>query len=85
MRPKPLIAKLAIEELKVEELNRYAEKLQGPTRVFSKRMFPFSVLLSGAKFLQVSIRVVQDKKSEILRAGLNDTEHALKQGKPIKR
>src|SRR5262249_54935345 len=32
MRPKPLIAKLAIGKgLKVEELNRYAEKAQGPT------------------------------------------------------
>jgi len=47
MRPKPLIAKLAIEELKVEELNRYAEKLQRPTRVFSKQ----TVLLSEAKHL----------------------------------
>jgi hypothetical protein len=32
MRPKPLIAKLAIgKSLKVEELNRYAENLQRPT------------------------------------------------------
>jgi len=31
MRPKPLIAKLAIGKVELEELNRYAEKLQRPT------------------------------------------------------
>src|SRR4029077_13326233 len=54
MRPKPLIAKLAIGKVELEELNRYAEKLQRPTvkRRLQGGRFACPVLTTGAVALQ---------------------------------
>jgi hypothetical protein len=84
MRPKPLIAKLAIGNLKVEELNRYAEKLQRPTRVFSKQSVPVHCHVERSETsLIIYPRGGRRKTSEILRFAQNDTEHAFNGDKPI--